>query len=52
MKKRQKAAPASKRARNSARHPYPDNDPEWEQLEQRYSQFGDEMRKLAGLIPH
>jgi len=29
---------------------YPDADPEWEHLEERYSQIGSEMRSLAKLL--
>jgi len=52
MKKKSRApttTATAKRGRSAAK-PYPDNDPEWDDLEQRYSQINDDMRKLAQLL--
>ncbi len=46
--KRAKAAPAAETA-EAPRH-FPDSDPEWDQLEERYSQIGSEMRSLAKML--
>ena len=54
MKKKKSTTPsAEKRARSGSKRekPYPDNDPEWGQLESRYSQISDDMKKLAELLP-
>lgn len=49
MKKKQRITAATKRTRSGAK-PYPDNDPEWDNLEERYSQINDDMHKLAQLL--
>ena len=49
MKKKHRTPTATRRTRSGTR-PYPDNDPEWQNLEERYSQINDEMRKLAELL--
>ena len=49
MKKKSRTPTTVKRGRSAAK-PYPDNDPEWDDLEQRYSQINDDMRKLAQLL--
>lgn len=41
-------APAAERAEEP--RSYPDADPEWEHLEERYSQIGSEMRSLAKML--
>ncbi|MBI3549671.1 MAG: hypothetical protein HY078_11580 [Elusimicrobia bacterium] len=50
MKKKSRPASAPKKSRTAAKEFYPDNDPEWEHLEERYSTIGDDMRKLASLL--
>lgn len=52
MKKKSRApsTTAKRNGRTAAVKPYPDNDPEWDDLEQRYSQINDDMRKLAQLL--
>lgn len=50
-RKKSSKAPASKRAKpEKAEKSYPDPDPEWEKLEERYSQIGSEMRSLAKML--
>ena len=49
MKKKSRTPTPVKRGRSAAK-PYPDNDPEWDDLEQRYSQINSDMRKLAQLL--
>jgi len=49
MKKKHRVATANKRTRSGAK-PYPDNDPEWDNLEERYSRINDDMHKLAQLL--
>lgn len=48
--KKKHRMPTTKRVRSSGEKPYPDNDPEWDDLEQRYSQINGDMRKLAQLL--
>lgn len=52
MKKKKNRTPsAEKRVRSgSKREAFPDNDPEWDSLEERYSQINDDMRKLAEML--
>ncbi len=51
MRKKTRAAAAGKREKSGAKGPFPDNDPEWEHLEERFSQIdGSDMRKLAELL--
>ena len=49
MKKKSRVPSGAKRARSAVK-PYPDNDPEWHDLEERYSQINEDMRKLAQLL--
>jgi hypothetical protein len=49
MKKKQHRVPTPKRAKSGVKL-YPDADPEWDDLEERYSQINGEMRKLAQLL--
>jgi len=50
MKKKQRTPPTGSKRTRPGTKPYPDNDPEWDDLEQRYSQINDDMRKLAQLL--
>ena len=49
---KKKKTPSAKRGKTAEKgaKPYPDPDPEWERLEERYSQIGSEMRSLAKLL--
>ncbi|MBI4348593.1 MAG: hypothetical protein HY553_17265 [Elusimicrobia bacterium] len=56
---KKKKTPTAKRAKTPASKTppsdaepknFPDADPEWEHLEERYSQIGSEMRSLAKML--
>ncbi len=48
--KKKKTPSHGRRSKVAAKTVYPDMDPEWEHLEERYSSIGDDMRKLAQLL--
>jgi len=51
MKKRRKSPTGVKKIKATSKRPYPDNDPEWDNLEMRYSQMdSDAMRQLAEIL--
>ena len=49
-KKKKKAAASSKKAAPSKKAAAVEPDPEWEHLEERYSQIGSEMKELAKML--
>lgn len=50
MPKKRKTPTAKRGKAPQAQKPYPDPDPEWANLEERYSQIGSEMRSLAKML--
>jgi hypothetical protein len=53
VKKKKVTSPHAKRAKapeKKARQAAPEADPEWDALEERYSQIGSEMHSLAKLL--
>lgn len=51
MKKKGRPSAGRKPGRAGSKRRYPDGDPEWEHLEERYSQINGELRKLVELLP-
>ncbi|MBI4386394.1 MAG: hypothetical protein HY551_03335 [Elusimicrobia bacterium] len=51
MKKRSKSSSTVRRIKAIRKKPFPDNDPEWEQLETRYGQMDSgDMHRLAEIL--